>query len=119
VIDLLATHYNYLVFVALVGIGLYGITASSNLVKKLIGLNVFQVGIFLFFVTSGFVDGAAPPVVGHGSGPYASPLPHVLILTAIVVGVSLTAVGLALVVRIYGAYGTLDEEAIREVRLND
>jgi multicomponent Na+:H+ antiporter subunit C len=119
VIDLLATHYNYLVFVALVGIGLYGITASSNLVKKLIGLNVFQVGIFLFFVTSGFVDGATPPVVGHGSGPYASPLPHVLILTAIVVGVSLTAVGLALVVRIYGAYGTLDEEAIREVQLDD
>ncbi|MGQ4554732.1 cation:proton antiporter subunit C [Halobellus sp. GM3] len=117
-IDLLATHYNYLVFVVLVGVGLYGITASSNLVKKVIGLNVFQVGIFLFFVTSGFVDGAAPPVV-HGSGTYASPLPHVLILTAIVVGVSLTAVALALVVRIYGAYGTLDEDAIREVRLND
>ncbi|WP_049987599.1 cation:proton antiporter subunit C [Halobellus rufus] len=118
-IDLLSTHYNYLVFVALVGIGLYGVTASSNLVKKIIGLNVFQVGIFLFFVTSGYVDGAAPPVVGHGSGPFASPLPHVLILTAIVVGVSLTAVALALVVRIYDAYGTLDEEAIREVQLND
>jgi multicomponent Na+:H+ antiporter subunit C len=119
VIDLLATHFNYLAFVALVGVGLYAVTASSNLVKKIIGLNVFQVGIFLFFVTSGFVDGAAPPLVGHGSGPYASPLPHVLILTAIVVGVSLTAVALALVVRIYGAYGTLDEEAIREVQLND
>ncbi|WP_336021929.1 cation:proton antiporter subunit C [Halobellus salinisoli] len=118
-IDLLGTHYNYLVFVALVGIGLYGVTASSNLVKKIIGLNIFQVGIFLFFVTSGYVDGAAPPVVGHGSGPYASPLPHVLILTAIVVGVSLTAVALALIVRIYDAYGTLDEEAIREVQLND
>jgi multicomponent Na+:H+ antiporter subunit C len=117
VIDLLATHYNYLVFVALVAIGLYGVTASPNLVKKVIGLNIFQVGIFLFFVTSGYVDGAAPPVVhGDAVGTYASPLPHVLILTAIVVGVSLTAVALALIVRIYDAYGTLDEEAIREVQ---
>jgi multicomponent Na+:H+ antiporter subunit C len=88
-------------------------------VKKIIGLNIFQVGIFLFFVTSGFVDGAAPPLLGSGSAPYASPLPHVLILTAIVVGVSLTAVALALVVRIYDAYGTLDEDAIEEVRTRD
>ncbi|MFA1610383.1 cation:proton antiporter subunit C [Halobellus rubicundus] len=119
-IDLLATHYNYLVYVALVGIGLYGVTASSNLVTKIIGLNVFQVGIFLFFVTSGYIQGGSPPVVhGHGAETFVSPLPHVLILTAIVVGVSLTAVALALVVRIYNAYGTLDEEAIREVQLND
>ncbi|GGJ11356.1 cation:proton antiporter [Halobellus salinus] len=118
-IDLLATHFNYLAVVALLAIGLYGVTASPNLVKKIIGLNVFQVGIFLFFVTSGFVDGAAPPLLGHGSAPYASPLPHVLILTAIVVGVSLTAVALALVVRIYDAYGTLDEDAIEEVRTYD
>ncbi|MFB6252756.1 MAG: cation:proton antiporter subunit C [Halobellus sp.] len=119
-IDLLATHYNYVVFVALVGLGLYGVTASSNLVKKIIGLNIFQVGIFLFIVTSGYIDGGAPPVVhSHGAETYVSPLPHVLILTAIVVGVSLTAVALALIVRIYGAYGTLDEDTIREVRLND
>jgi len=118
-IDLLATRFSYLVVVALIGIGLYGVTASPNLVKKVIGLNIFQVGIFLFFVTSGYVTGAAPPLLGHGSGPYASPLPHVLILTAIVVGVSLTAVALALVVRIYDAYGTLDEDAIEEVRSYD
>ena len=118
-IDLFATHYSYLIAIALIGIGLYGVTASPNLVKKIIGLNIFQVGIFLFFVTSGFVDGAAPPLLGHGSGPYASPLPHVLILTAIVVGVSLTAVALALVVRIYDAYGTLDADAIEEVRTHD
>jgi multicomponent Na+:H+ antiporter subunit C len=119
VIDLFATHYSYLVVVALVAIGLYGVTASPNLVKKVIGLNVFQVGIFLFFVTTGYVDGAAPPLLNQGAGPYASPLPHVLILTAIVVGISLTAVALSLVVRIYGAYGTLDEDAIEEVRTHD
>ena len=116
-IDLLATHYNYLVFVALVAIGLYGVTASPNLVKKVIGLNIFQVGIFLFFVTSGYVDGAVPPVVhGDAVGTYASPPPYVLILTAIVVGVSLTAEALELIVRIDDAYGKLDEEAIREVQ---
>ncbi|MFC6826148.1 cation:proton antiporter subunit C [Halopelagius fulvigenes] len=120
-LDIFATHYNYLVFVALVGIGLYGVIESSNLVKKVIGMNIFQVGIFLFFVTTGYVDGGSPPVVhgGGGHGTYASPLPHVLILTAIVVGVSLTAVALALIVRIYEEYGTLDEEVIKEVRLND
>ncbi|RDI70987.1 cation:proton antiporter subunit C [Halopelagius longus] len=119
-LDVFVTHYNYLAFVALVGIGLYGVIESTNLVKKVIGMNIFQVGIFLFFVTTGYVDGAAPPVVhGGGHGPYASPLPHVLILTAIVVGVSLTAVALALIVRIYEEYGTLDEEVIKEVRLND
>ena len=119
-IDLLATHYNYLVFVVLVGVGLYGISASSNLVKKIIALNVFQVGIFLFIVTGGYISGGAPPLVhGDGAETLVSPLPHVLILTAIVVGVSLTAVALALVVRIYNAYGTLEEEAIREVHLND
>ncbi|MFW6002917.1 MAG: cation:proton antiporter subunit C [Halanaeroarchaeum sp.] len=118
-IDLLATHHVYLAAILIVGIGLYVVVGSPNLVKKVIGMNVFQVGIFLFFVTSGYVDGAGPPVVGHGSGPIASPLPHVLILTAIVVGVSLTAVALALIVRIYDGYGSLDEEVIKEVRVND
>lgn len=118
-IDLLTTHYNYIAVVLFVGIGLYSVIENSNLVKKVIGMNIFQVGIFLFFVTSGYVDGAHPPIVGHGSGPYASPLPHVLILTAIVVGVSLTAVALALIVRIYNEYGTLDEDLVKEVQLND
>jgi multicomponent Na+:H+ antiporter subunit C len=118
-LDLLTTRFSYLVVVALIGIGLYGVTASPNLVKKVIALNIFQVGIFLFFVTSGYVSGAAPPLLDGGSGPFASPLPHVLILTAIVVGVSLTAVALALIVRIYDAYGTLDEDAIQEVRTYD
>jgi multicomponent Na+:H+ antiporter subunit C len=81
-------------------------------------MNVFQTGIFLFFITAAYAEGAGPPLVGHG-GPYVSPLPHVLILTAIVVGVSLTAVALALVVRIYAEYGTLDEDVLREVRADE
>jgi multicomponent Na+:H+ antiporter subunit C len=119
VIDLLTTHYNYVVSILLFGIGLYVVMGSSNLVRKVIGMNIFQVGIFLFFVTTGYVDGGVPPVVGHSDGPFVSPLPHVLILTAIVVGVSLTAVALALIVRIYNGYGSLDENVIKEVQLDD
>ena len=117
-IDVLASRGYFLVGFLLMGIGTYMLIGSDNLVKKVIGMNVFQTGIFLFFVTSAFVSGASPPLLS-ASPPYVSPLPHVLILTAIVVGVSLTAVALALVVRIYEAYGTLDEDTIREVRLND
>ena len=112
-LDLLTTHYNYYAVVLLLGIGLYMLIESPNLVKKVIGMNIFQTGIFLFFITLAYRAGGNPPVVTDGGGPYVSPQPHVLILTAIVVGVSLTAVALALVVRVYDAYGTLDEEAIR------
>jgi multicomponent Na+:H+ antiporter subunit C len=74
----------------------------------------------LFFIAGGYVNNAAPPLVEKGTeAVYASPLPHVLILTAIVVGVSLTAVALALIIRVYNAYGSLDEDVIREVQLND
>ncbi len=119
--ELLLTRYNYVVVVLLLGIGTYMLIENSNLVKKVIGMNVFQTGIFLFFITSAYVEGGAPPVVEHGGhgSTYVSPLPHVLILTAIVVGVSLTAVALALVVRIYAEYGTLDENVLREVRADE
>jgi len=114
-LDLLTTHYNYFAVVLLLGIGLYMLIESTNLVKKVIGMNVFQTGIFLFFITLAYRAGGNPPIVEEGAGPYVSPLPHVLILTAIVVGVSLTAVALALVVRIYSEYGTLDEETLEEL----
>ncbi|MFC7155282.1 cation:proton antiporter subunit C [Halomarina halobia] len=117
-IDLLLTRYNYVAVVLLLGIGAYMIIESSNLVKKIVGMNVFQTGIFLFFITSAYRVGGAPPVLTN-EGPYVSPLPHVLILTAIVVGVSLTAVALALIVRIHSVYGTLDEDVLREVRANE
>lgn len=115
VADLLLTRYNYVAVVALSGIGVYMMIENTNLVKKVIGMNVFQTAIFLFFITTAYVEGGSPAIVGEGGGPYVSPLPQVLILTAIVVGVSLTAVALALIVRIYAEYGTLDEEVLREV----
>ncbi len=122
-LELLATRYAYVAFIVLLSVGLYMVIASPNLVKKVIGVNLFQTAIFLFFVTTAYVDGGSSPVVPTDpSGPteaLASPLPHVIVLTAIVVGVALTAVGLALIVRIYTEYGTLNEEVLREVRAND
>ena len=122
-IELLATRYAYATFILLVSIGLYMVIASPNLVKKVIGVNLFQTGIFLFFVAAAYVDGGTAPVVPHDyAGPTSavvSPLPHVIVLTAIVVGVALTAVGLALIIRIYTEYGTLREDVLREVRTDD
>lgn len=117
-IDVLADRLYYLVAFLLVGIGMYMLMADRNLVKKVIGMTIFQTGIFVFFIAAAYVEGANPPVLS-GDGPYVSPLPHVLILTAIVVGVSLTAVALGLVVRIYREYGTLDAERLQEVRADE
>jgi len=121
-IELLTHRYTYLLFALLLAIGLYVIVASSNLVKMIIGLNLFQTAIFLFFISTAYVTGGATPVIpkeAKAYDPFVSPLPHVIVLTAIVVGVALTAVALALTVRIYSAYGTLDEETIREVRADE
>ncbi len=120
--ELLTSQYTYLLFAILLVIGLYIVVASSNLVKKVIGLNLFQTAIFLFFVSTAYVEGGSAPVIPQGTEAgelYASPLPHVIVLTAIVVGVALTAVGLALIVRIYDEYGTLDEKTLREVRADE
>ena len=121
-LETLANRYTYVLFALLVVVGLYMVVASSNLVKKVIGLNIFQTGLFLFFVTTAFVDGGSSPVIpkeADAGAAFASPLPQVLVLTAIVVGVALTAVALALVIRIYDAYGTLDEKTLREVRTDE
>ena len=122
-IELLTTRYAYVLMFVLLGVGLYMMIANENLVKKLIGVNLFQTAIFLFFVSVAFVEGGSSPVVPAESNPgdllIASPLPHVIVLTAIVVGVALTAVGLALVVRIYREYGTLREDTLREVRADE
>ena len=117
-VEFLATRYAYATFAVLFATGLYMMVASPNLVKKIIGLNLFQSAVFLFFISMAYVAGARIPVIpseGGEMGEYVSPLPHVIVLTAIVVGVSLTAVALALIVRIYAEYGTLDERTIREV----
>jgi len=116
--EILATRHAYFAFALLLCIGLYMMIANPNLVKKIIGLNLFQTAIFLLFIASAYVDGGAIPIVPSGGpdgGLYVSPLPHVLVLTAIVVGVSLTAVALALCVRIYDEYGTLRTDTLREL----
>ncbi|OTF12214.1 cation:proton antiporter subunit C [Halorubrum sp. SD612] len=117
-VNILATRHAYVAFALLLSIGLYMMIANPNLVKKIIGLNLFQTAIFLLFIASAYVDGGAIPTVPTGGpegGLYVSPLPHVLVLTAIVVGVSLTAVGLALCIRIYDEYGTLRTDTLREL----
>ena len=114
-LGVVTTRHAYALFVLLSAIGLYMMIANENLVKKIIGLNMFQTGVFLFFVTSAYRIGGAAPVVVEGGGPYVSPLPQVIVLTAIVVGISLTAVGLALTIRLYSEYGTLRASALREV----
>ena len=106
--------------VILFAIGLYVVLTKQNLVKKIIGLNIFQTAIFLFYISFAEVTGGTAPIY-LPEGPdalYVNPLPHVLILTAIVVGVSITAVALSLIVRIYEEYGVIDEDelmkAVRE-----
>ena len=119
-IETFTTGYAYVLFALLLATGLYMMIASENLVKKLIGVNMFQTAIFLFFVTAAYVEGGTVPVIPEGSeAAHASPLPHVIVLTAIVVGVSLTAVGLTLIVRIHREYGTLREDVLTEVRADD
>lgn len=104
----------YWVLFALMMIGLYVVISHGNLIKKLIGLTIFQAGVFLFFISLGRVEGGRPPIITEGIEVYSHPLPQVLILTAIVVGVATLAVGLSLIVRIFEAYGTTEEEVVLE-----
>lgn len=108
-------QYNYWVVIVLMMIGFYIVTAYSNLIKKLIGLNIFQVSVFILYISMGYLKGGTAPIYSEQYSTYASPLPHVLILTAIVVGIATTALGLALVVRIYKAYGTIEEDEIHKL----
>jgi len=110
--------YNYWVSIILMLIGFYAMIAKDNLIKKVIGLNIFQTAIFLFYISLGDMVGGTEPIVSeemiHKGYVYVNPLPHVLILTAIVVAVATTAVALALVIRMYEEYGTIEEEEIIE-----
>jgi multicomponent Na+:H+ antiporter subunit C len=105
--------FNYWIVIVLMMTGFYIVIARRNLIKKLIGLSVFQVAVFLLYITMGVIDGGTAPIVVPTETVYSNPLPSVLILTAIVVGVATTAVGLALVVRIHEAYGTIEEDEIQ------
>lgn len=105
-------QYNYWVVIILMMIGFYIVIAHGNFVKKLIGLNIFQVSVFILYISMGFLRNGTAPIYSVHFSNYSSPLPHVLILTAIVVGIATTALGLALVIRIYKAFGTVEEEEI-------
>ena len=107
--------YNYWVVIFLMMTGFYVVIASGNLVKKIIGLNLFQASVFILYISMGKVSGGAAPILRETVQTYSNPLPHVLILTAIVVGVATTALGLALVVRIKEAYGTAEEDEIHSL----
>ncbi|MGH1484994.1 MAG: cation:proton antiporter subunit C [Cellvibrionaceae bacterium] len=113
--------YNYWAVIILMMAGFYIMIARHNLVKKILGLSIFQTGIFYFYVSLGRVDGGTAPIFVNGDANviYSNPLPHVLILTAIVVGVATMAVGLALIVRIYEKYGSIEEDDIKEVDYQD
>ena len=107
--------FNYWIVAVLMMIGFYVVIAHGNLVKKVFGLNIFQVSVFLFYISMSKVDGGTAPILDEAFSVYSNPLPHVLILTAIVVGVATMALGLALVVRIRNAYGTIEEEEIEKL----
>lgn len=110
----LIDRYNYIVTIFLMVAGLYIVVARSNMVKKLIGLSIFQTSVYLLYLEPGKIIGGTAPIVDPKFTVYSNPLPHVLILTAIVVGVGTLALGLALVVRINEAYGTIDDDEIAE-----
>ena len=95
-------------------IGLYITITHGNLIKKLIGLSIFQTSVFIFYISSAKIEGGTAPILLEDVNLYSNPLPHVLILTAIVVGIATTALGLALVIRIHEAYGSIEEEVIAE-----
>ena len=147
-LDLFVSHYNYWVVIFLMMVGFYILISRGNLIKKIVGLNVFQTAVFMLYISMGKITGGTPPILvgdphgtdeGHNGaegGPdgaveglggaealhegvaevvYSNPLPHVLILTAIVVGIATTSVGLALAVRIKEAYGTMEEDEINRI----
>ncbi|MEP7138626.1 MAG: cation:proton antiporter subunit C [Caldimonas sp.] len=105
-------HFAYFVTVFLMMAGLFVVVARSNLIKKLVGLGIFQTSVYLLYVAPGKVVGGTAPIISPAFTLYSNPLPHVLILTAIVVGVATLALGLALVVRIRETYDTIEEDEI-------
>ncbi len=123
--ELFVSKYNYWIYIVLMMIGFYAMIGKRNLVKKLVGMNIFQTAIILFFISTGAKRGATIPIVEHGregavtavhAVHYVNPLPHVLMLTAIVVMVSTFGVALALIIMLYRRYNTLEEDEILELR---
>jgi multicomponent Na+:H+ antiporter subunit C len=123
--EIILAKYNYWIYVLLMMIGLYAMLVKNNLVKKIIGMSIFQTAIIIFYVSVGAKRGATIPIIEHGHGHgaaehainaanYVNPLPHVLMLTAIVVGVATLGVALAIILDIHKKYGTVEEDEILE-----
>jgi multicomponent Na+:H+ antiporter subunit C len=108
-------HYHYAITIFLMMAGLYVVIARGNMVKMLVGLSIFQTSVYLLYVEPAKILGGTAPIIDPAYSVYSNPLPHVLMLTAIVVGVATLALGLALVVRINEAYGTIEEDEIFEM----
>ncbi len=127
--EILLTKYNYWIYTVIMMIGLYAMLAKNNLIKKIIGMGIFQTAIIVFYVSIGAKRGGTIPIIEHGHGDavheaiyaanYVNPLPHVLMLTAIVVSVGTLGVALAIALRIYTEYNTLHEDEILEQINND
>ncbi|MBL6864525.1 MAG: cation:proton antiporter subunit C [Rhodospirillales bacterium] len=111
---------NYWIVIIFMMIGLYIVISHGNLIKKIVGLNIFQVSVFVLYISISKIDGGSAPILDETIKSYSNPLPHVLILTAIVVGVATTSLGLALIVRIREAFGTVEEDdLLKSERLDD
>ena len=113
-------HLPYWLFIILMLSGLFIVVSRGNLIKKIVGLNIFQTSVFMFYISIGKVSGGTAPIlldktIGQSGVLYSNPLPHVLILTAIVVGIATTALGLALIIRIREEYDTIEEDEILEM----
>lgn len=111
-LELILAKYNYWIVILLMMTGLYVVVARGNLVKKIIGLNVFQTSVFVLYISMGKVAGGTAPILTGKPEVFSNPIPHVLILTAIVVGIATTALGLAITVRIREAYDTIEDDEI-------
>lgn len=119
-LEFIVGHLNYWLFSVLMMTGLYIVVAKGNLVKKIVGLNIFQTSVFMLYISTGKITGGTAPIfpLDMDIDPdviYSNPLPHVLILTAIVVGIATTSLGLALIVRIQEEFNTIEEDDILEI----
>ena len=115
----IATHFSYVITIFLMIAGLFIMIARGNLLKKLVGLGIFQTSVYLLYIAPGKLIGGTAPILDANFRVYSNPLPHVLILTAIVVGVATLALGLALTVRIREAYGSIEEDEILAIDGDD
>jgi len=102
----------YWLIIGLMMIGLYIVIAHANLIKKIIGLSIMQISVFMLYIGIAYVEGGAIPIIDANTILYSNPIPHVLILTAIVVGIATVALAMALIIRINEAFGTIEEDEL-------